>query len=251
MMCPIEKETHPDMVAMAQAWEEQLNHLSDCLLQRVEDQKKIIQHFLMEPTLRSVTNLPESMDTSMSRQTSPASDRDSSCLGRSRISNSMRVKIEPMDASRSRQTSPASESPSSWLGQNGITNSRKLKIVEDITDLEHAKNTSLLSGLLSSVCSSVEERAIAVVSSHRVLGASYSASLVQTKSWKVFFVLLIILNVGWFFCAADVSMKNALLTYDGHATHFLLDWIPRGRLCFPCIFFAGVCCGGLRHVFIS
>ena len=103
----------------------------------------------------------------------------------------------------------------------------KLKIVEDITDLEQAKNTSLLSGLLSSVCSSVEERAIAAVSSHRVLGASYSASLVQTKSWKVFSVLLIILNVGWFFFAADVSMKNALLTYDGHATHFLLDWIPR------------------------
>ena len=43
---PMEKENNPDLVAMAQAWEEQLNHLSDCLLRHVEDQKKLITTLL-------------------------------------------------------------------------------------------------------------------------------------------------------------------------------------------------------------
>merc|ERR1719383_1453793 len=60
---------------------------------------------------------------------------------------------------------------------------------------------------------------------HLVSGSSWTVWLVQTTPWQAFFVLLTILNIGWVFYITDVSMQNALLTYDGQATSATSGWV--------------------------
>lgn len=182
----MEQRSGPEWVALALAWETQLDKLSECLHQQVEDQKRFIQAVLMEQSMRSpVLSQLEKHESGLAPSSGEASGND-----------------------------PRSTESNAVL---------KVKMIEHMSELEQSQSQhdSLCGGVLCWV----EAVASAAVGHHLVSGSSWTVWLVQTTPWQAFFVLLTILNIGWVFYITDVSMQNALLTYDGQATSSTSGWV--------------------------
>ena len=188
----MEQQNISEVVAMAMAWQAHL----DLFSKQVDDQRRLIQTLLVDKAMQSTTILSNS-------------DEPKSGAPREVLAPSFR------------QTTGSS----ARTDESAVISSAQLQELQNIEVWESLEDVSFCGGLFSSVLVRLEATANAAASRHRVLGASCTSRLVKTKLWQLSTVFLILLNVGWVAFVTDMSMKNALRTYDSHAAVANSDWV--------------------------